>query len=124
MALNETNTYKPDTLITGTMPVYSQPETYLSGAAVAALTVVGRVTASGKLKKAVKTANDGSKTPVGIAVADVDASAADAIGPTYKAGCFNPDLLVIDPSFSADDLRIAFEGTPLFIRSALGLTTF
>lgn len=46
------------------------------------------------------------------------------MGPTYKAGVFNPDMLVIDPSFSAEDVRIAFEGTPLFLRKPLGLTTF
>ena len=123
MALNETNTYRPEALITGTMPVYSEPETFLTGAAVAALTVVGRVTANGKLKKAVKTATDGSQKPVGIAVADVEASVADAVGPTYKAGVFNPDMLVIDGSFTPEDVRIAFEGSPLFLRKPLGLTT-
>ena len=124
MALNETNTYTPDQLITGTIPVYSEPETYASGAAVAALTVVGRITASKKLVKAVKTANDGSQKPVGIAVGDVDASAADAVGPTYKMGCFNPAALVIDPSFTVEDVRVAFDGTPLRLRAPLSLTTY
>lgn len=124
MALNETNSYVPEHLITGTMPVFSEPEVYVAGAAVAALTVVGRVTATGKLKKAVKTANDGSQKPVGIAVGDVDAAAADAVGATYKAGCFDPAVLVIDPSFTAEDVRIAFEGSPLFLRAPLALTTF
>ncbi|KQP11163.1 hypothetical protein ASF28_08960 [Methylobacterium sp. Leaf99] len=123
MALNETNTYRPEALLSGTMPVYSEPDTYAVGAVVAANTVVGRVTASKKLVKSVKTASDGSQKPVGIAVADVDASAGDAVGPTYKAGCFNPDGLVIDASFTGDDLRLAFEGTPIFIRKTLNLTT-
>lgn len=124
MALNETNSWAPRHLLSGDIPVFSEPETYVAGAAVVALTVVGRVTASGKLKKAVKTANDGSQKPVGIAVADVDASAADAVGPTYKMGCFNPNALVIDPSFTVEDVRIAFDGTPLRIRAPLALTTF
>lgn len=124
MALNETNTYTPDGLITGTMPVFSEPETYASGAAVAALTVVGRITASGKLKKAVKSASDGSQKPIGIAVADVDASGADAVGPTYKAGCFDPGKLVIDASYTAEEVRVAFDGTPLRLRAPLPLTTY
>ena len=123
MALNETNTYVPESAFVGTMPVYSEPDTFASGAVVAARTVVGRITASKKLVKAVKTATDGSQKPVGIAVRDVDASAADAVGPVYKAGAFDPTKLVIDPSFTADDVRLAFEGTPLFIRTPLSLTT-
>ncbi|MCJ2108035.1 head decoration protein [Methylobacterium sp. E-041] len=124
MALNETNTYVPEHDIVGTMPVYSEPETYLTGALVAKRSVVGRVTASGKLKLAVKTATDGSQKPIGIAVRDVDASAADAVGPTYKAGVFDPTTLTIDPSFSVEDVRLAFEGSPLFIRTPLSLSTY
>ena len=124
MALNETNLYVPENAIVGTMPVYSEPETFASGALVAARTVVGRVTATKKLVKAVKTATDGSQNPIGIAVQAVDASTADAVGPVYKAGVFDPTKLVIDPSFTAEDVRLAFEGRPLFIRTPLSLTTF
>lgn len=123
MASNTTHTYRPEHLITGTSPIVSEPETYAAGAAVPALTVVGRVTATGKLKKAVKTANDGSQKPVGIAVADVDAAAADAVGPTYKAGTFDPGSLLIDPSLTPEEVRLAFEGTGLFLRAPLPLTS-
>ncbi|GJE27954.1 head decoration protein [Methylobacterium organophilum] len=124
MALNETNTYLPENAILGTMPVYSEPEILASGALYPALTVVGRVTASKKLVKAVKTANDGSQKPVGIVVRDIDASAGDAVGPVYKAGEFDPTKLLIDGSFSTEDVRLAFEGTPLYLRTPLPLTTF
>lgn len=124
MALNTTTEYRPEALFTGTTPVLSEPEVYAAGVDVARLTVVGRVAATGKLKKAVKTATDGSQKPIGIAVADVECAAADVIGPTYKAGAFNPDVLAIDPTFTVEEVRLAFEGTPITMRRPLNLTTW
>ena len=37
---------------------------------------------------------------------------------------FEAAVLVIDPSFTAEDVRIAVEGSPLFLRAPLQLPTY
>ncbi len=54
--------------------------TVVSGQNLAAGTVVGRITASGKIKVYDNAAVDGSQTAIGVLTAGVDASAADAPG--------------------------------------------
>ena len=66
---------------------YEAPQNYsrenvtvLSGQNLAAGTVVGRVTASGKIAVYDNAAGNGTETAIGVLIADVDASAADTAG--------------------------------------------
>jgi hypothetical protein len=102
--------YTPEQVIVGASDVITRPETYAAGADVAALTVMGRVTASGKLIPSVSTAVDGSEKPVAIAVEAVAAAAADKVGPAYIAGEFNVDALVWDASWTTDAQKLASPG--------------
>ena len=110
-------TFTPEQVVIGASDVITRPETFLTGANVAALTVCGRVTASGKLKKSVQTANDGSQVPVAICIEDVASAAADKVGPAYIAGEFNIDALVWDASWTTDALKLASAGNgPLIFK--------
>lgn len=75
--------------------------------------------ASDKFKKAVKTATDGSQFPEAILADDADASDADVNGAVYLMGEFNANKLIYDDSFSLEDLRQAFRGKSIFIKSAV-----
>lgn len=103
-------TYTPEQVVIGASDVITRPETFKSGADVAALTVLGRITASGKLIKSVNTASDGSEIPVAIAVENVASAGADKVGPAYIAGEFNVDALVWDATYSTDALKLAAFG--------------
>lgn len=86
------------------------------GLQLAAGTVLGRVTATGKMKKCVNGAGDGSEVPCAINMepvftVDVDGTTArDTPMALAVAGYFNPTALFIDPSFaSASDKEALFE---------------
>ncbi|MDQ0472810.1 head decoration protein [Labrys wisconsinensis] len=119
--LVETASFSPTHVVVGDLKVFAEPETILSGQTLLQWTVVGRVTASGKWIKCVASANDGSQVPRGITVDAVDASAGDLVGPVYKLGQFNPDLLAMDASWTAAALKAAFAGSGIFLRSPLTL---
>jgi hypothetical protein len=80
-------------------------------------TVMGVVTATGKLLKSVKTATDGSQVPAGIMLMPLATFAADGVTAldmsvsVYVAGKFNLNALTFDASWTAatikDPLRIA-----------------
>lgn len=84
------------------------------------MTLVGVVTASGKYKKSLAGASDGSQNPVGFLVDDVDASSADAQCNVYQEGQFTWEMLNVDGSWTITTLNRAFEsaGRDIFIRSA------
>jgi len=100
-----------DVVISGNADIVTKPVTIGSGANVDQYTVLGQVTATGKFKKAVSTANDGSQTPVAIAAVYAGAASADVTAPVYLGGTFNPDALVWDASFDAVKKSVAFIGT-------------
>lgn len=117
--MSETSTYTPDEFHTGPFPIHTEPEVIAAGqGALAARTVMGRVTATGKWVKSLAAANDGSEVPRAILVEAVDATA-EVTAPFYKAGEFNPDLLIYGTGHTAASVQAALEGTPLFLRRAV-----
>ena len=112
-------TYTPQELFTGSFPRHTEPHTIAAGQTLAALSVLGRVTASGELKLSAAAATDGSETPVAILLAPVDTTGGAALAPVYLAGCLNPDLLVYGAGHDAASVKAAFLGTPLFLRAPL-----
>lgn len=103
-------TYTPEQVVIGGSDVITKPFTIASGQNLPALSVVGRVTASGKLVLSDSGAADGSQTPVGIVVDAVDASAGDKSAPVYIAGEFNVDALNFHSSYSTAALKLAAFG--------------
>ena len=108
--------FLPEQVIIGASDVITRSETFKSGAAVVALAVCGRITATGKLIKSVQTASDGSQVPCAICIEDVASAAADKVGPAYVAGEFNIDALVWDASWTTDALKLAYTGNGLFFK--------
>lgn len=104
-----TESYTPEVVLLDDDAI-SKPDTIAQAGVIASNTVLGRVTASGKLIKSVSTAADGSESPVAILVNAVDATAADVVAPVWVAGVFNVDALVFDASFSTDATKLAAFG--------------
>lgn len=74
---------------------------------------------SGKLKKAVAAATDGSHAPVGILVADTDASAADKIGAIYETGCFAEEALTLGAGLTIEGIRPALRALGIHMKSRM-----
>lgn len=102
-----TEGFNPEQLMTGGADAIMRPNVFAAGANVPALTVCGRVTATGKLVKSVRGANDGSQVPCAIAAADVACATADKTAPAYIGGEFNVDALRWDATWSSNELRLA-----------------
>ncbi|RJF81123.1 head decoration protein [Azospirillum cavernae] len=111
--------YTPQTLFSGSFPVHSEPRRIAAGQTLAALSVLGRVTATGALTLSVQAATDGSEKPVAILLAATDTNAGATDAPVYLAGCFNPALLVYGAGHDADSVKAALLGSPLFLRAIL-----
>ncbi len=91
----ETASYTPENLLAGNFPVEVMPFTVASGAGVIAKhTVLGRVTATGKLKPYDDAATDGSEVAEVILAEDIDATSEDVPVQTYVTGSFNKAALV------------------------------
>lgn len=90
-----------------------------AGAVTPKMTLVGVVAASGKYKKCVASANDGSQTPVGFLADDVDAASADAACNVYEEGQFTWEMIIVDASWTMATLNRSFEAQSrdIFIRS-------
>lgn len=93
----ESSLFLPDQLIAGTLQLVTDTG-IITGGTYKRGTVLGMVTASGKYKLSVKTATDGSETPVAILVDNVDASTADQNGGLYLMGEFNQNHIIFDNS--------------------------
>lgn len=97
MSLTATETLNKDNIFAATQvqPVTATAATVLSGEGVLARgSVMGRVSASGKLKLVNSSSDDGSQNPYGILADGVDATSADATGVIFLTGEFNSDALV------------------------------
>lgn len=117
----ETVTMTPDNLFAGQVaPVVAGSETIVSGAgALARGTVLGRITASGKLTKVLSTANDGSEAPYAVLAEAVDATAADKVAPVYYTGEFNQAKLTFGGADTAATHKVASRKLGMFFKSAV-----
>ncbi len=99
--------------------VLTNKGTLITGQNLTAGTVLGRITASGKLTKADQDATNGSELPVGILVHDVDASSADKDCIYYYSGEFNGALLTWDAGFTTALQKSAFDRSPIVIKTII-----
>lgn len=104
-------------LFAGDAKIITEEETVASGQGVVAkYTVVGRLTASGKLAKHTPGASDGSEVAVGILTQAVNATAADVRVAMYTGGFFNHEALTWHASLTTLAARkVVFERTPIKI---------
>lgn len=109
--------FLPDQLIAGTLQLVTDSG-IITGGTYKRGTVLGMVTASGKYKLSVKTATDGSETPVAILVDNVDASTADQNGGLYLMGEFNQNHIIFDNSWAIPALKTAFRPLAIFLKDS------
>jgi len=108
--------YIPDNLIAGDAKIVTTPVVLASGAgALGRGTVLGKITTSGKYKKAVATATDGSQTPDAILAENVDATAGDVASIVYLSGQFAESALILDASLTMDGIRDGLRGKNIYL---------
>jgi hypothetical protein len=74
---------------------------------------------SGKYKRAVAAATDGSQRPVGILVEDTDATAGDKAAAIYATGEFNEAALNFGAGHDANSVRAALEALNIYLKTVL-----
>lgn len=105
--------YSPTPLFAGDLDIITE-EGVVDTGVLAKYTVVGKITATGKLVQWAPGAADGSEKAYGILTQAVDATAADVRVGVYIGGFFNDAALVWPTHASADTLierKAAFQGT-------------
>lgn len=82
-------TQSVDNVLLGQYEAVDLPGILLSGQNLTRGTVVGKITASGKLKAYASGNADGSENPIGVLLRDTNATAADTKTCYYAKGVFN-----------------------------------
>ncbi|HDT6090113.1 TPA: head decoration protein [Raoultella ornithinolytica] len=114
----ESSLFVPDQLIAGTLQLVTDSGT-ITGGTFQRGTVLGMITASGKYTQSVKTATDGSETPVAILVDNVDASNSDQNGGLYLMGEFNQNRIIFDNSWTVPALKAALRPLAIFLKDSI-----
>ncbi|MEF3100120.1 head decoration protein [Raoultella terrigena] len=110
--------FLPDQLIAGTLQLVTDSG-IITGGTFQRGTVLGMITASGKYTKSVKTATDGSETPVAILVDNVDASTSDQNGGLYLMGEFNQNRIIFDNTWTVPALKAALRPLAIFLKDSI-----
>ena len=110
--------FLPDQLIAGTLQLVTDSG-IITGGTFQRGTVLGMITASGKYTKSVKTATDGSETPVAILVDNVDASTSDQNCGLYLMGEFNQNRIIFDNSWTVPALKAALRPLAIFLKDSI-----
>lgn len=108
----------PDQLIAGFLQLVTDTVT-VTGGAYKRGTVLGIISASGAYTLSVKSAADGSETPLAILVDDVDASSGDQLAGVYLMGEFNQNHVIIDDSWAMADIKTALRPFAIFLKDSL-----
>ncbi len=114
------DTYTPTQLVVGSSDIITMPYTVTqTGTAMVVGTVLGQITASGKLVMHETSASDGSQTAVAILAVPLAAATGDVTAPVYVAGEFNYAALTYDSGVTTTAAKLATFGpaSPIKLRS-------
>lgn len=117
--MTELGTTTADNLFAGNFSIVTEEETILSGQDVTRKTVMGKITASGKLVIVDSSNSDGSEVAYCIMAEDIDASAADTVGIVYKSGEFSQKELIFGGSDVYGDHKEAMRSLGMYLKDAL-----
>lgn len=123
IAAYESEDFTEAELFTGDAPVMTTSETLADqGAVLPAYSVVGRITASGKITLSDTAASDGSQNAIGITCNEAPDVNGDQSIAIYRGGMFNPDRLNWHASYNTTaKKRLAFEAKqPTIFIKAIG----
>lgn len=84
--------------------------------------VLNVLEATGNYVLSVKTASDGSQTPVGILAMSTNASAGPQMAAAYLMGEFNQNAITFDPSWTLPQLQAALRPYGIFLKSTVSAT--
>lgn len=115
---NEIGSITPDNLMVGDkIPVLLKGITLAKGQGILERgSVIGIVTASGKGKLCVSTADDGSQIADAILTDDVDTTDADAAAQCYQSGMFNRKALIFGGSDTAAQHEVKLREKGIFLK--------
>lgn len=114
----KSSVFIPDQLIAGQLQLVTETVTVTGGTYLRG-TVLGMITASGIYTLCVKSAADGSETPLAILVDDVDASSGDQLAGIYLMGEFNQNRVTIDTSWTADEMKAELRHQAIFLKDSI-----
>lgn len=111
-----------DKLFAGEYPRVTETVTILTGNSVVKGALLGKITASGKYILSLSAAVDGSETPAAIAAEDIDATAADKLGPVYLSGEFNQDGLTYGTAHTAASVKNGLRDLNIYLKTVVEQT--
>lgn len=112
-------TFSPDRLVAGDNDIVTQSITLVSGQNLARGSVLGVITASGKLTLSTSAASNGSQTPFAILAEDCDASGGDKTTLAYIKGTFNEGALTLGSSHTVASIREGLRGKGIFLKASV-----
>jgi hypothetical protein len=108
-------TYTPQNLIAGDFPMIRDEITLVSGQNIVVGTVLGLITASGKVEINSNTASGGANIPYAVALAAADATLGDVTHvPIALTGEFNKAKLVFGANTVFADMKAALRSLSIF----------
>lgn len=116
------NNYAPPQLFAGDGPIRTKPGVFATGLNLAANTVIARNTTSGQLVQWAPAGADGTNIALGVTCEAVNTTspAGAASHPYYISGDFNIDALVWPGGATATQKELAFDRSPISVRSLAG----
>jgi hypothetical protein len=114
------DTYTPDNLIAGDFPLRSETRTFAAGQTIVRGTVLGLTSAEyGEWKTAASGSSDGSETPAGIAVHDIDTTDGAKEGGVYISGEFNERAVTLGAGITLEAAKIALRDRSIFLKPSV-----
>lgn len=107
--------FTPDKLHAGDYPIRTLQATLITGQNLNRGAVLGKITASGKLKLSLSAAVDGSQDVYAILAEDMDATSEDKTVTIYVAGDFNSNAMTFGADHTADSTRDAFRDLGIYV---------
>lgn len=116
-----TDVFTPGQLVANNPDLlFSIPGTLLAGQNLLRGALLGKITASGKYVLSLSAAVDGSQTPAGILVDDVNATAGDEAALLYIRGDFIADALTYGAAHTSATVAAALRDMGIFLFNAQG----
>lgn len=111
-----TDTYGTDQLIVGLTQLVSETLTLISGQNLLRGSVVGRITASGKVTLSLNASSDGSQVPYGILADDFNASTGDMLCGVFVKGEFNQTRVIFGTGQTLANTHDALRDAGIYLK--------
>lgn len=111
--------FVPDQLISGPLQIVTDTVTIAKSGILTRGTVLGRLTSSGEYVVSKKDALDGSQVPCAILVDVSDTTEDSVMAGVYLMGEFNQHRLIIDESWTLEELKHTLRTFSIFLRDSV-----